>query len=66
MCRPTAICSTSSCRDWASQTRTAASAEEAIAAHDEWHPDLVLMDLRMPGMGGLEASAGCGRRVEGR
>ena len=35
-------------------TRTAASAEEAIAVHDEWRPDLVLMDLRMPGMGGLE------------
>ena len=35
-------------------TRTAASAEEAIVVHDEWRPDLVLMDLRMPGMGGLE------------
>ena len=35
-------------------TRTAASAEEAIVVHDEWRPHLVLMDLRMPGMGGLE------------
>ena len=36
-------------------TRAAATGEEAIAVHDEWHPDLVLMDLRMPGLGGLEA-----------
>jgi CheY-like chemotaxis protein len=36
-------------------TRVASSGEEAIAVHDEWHPDLVLMTLRMPGMGGLEA-----------
>ncbi len=35
-------------------TRTAASAEEALVVHDDWRPDLVLMDLRMPGMGGLE------------
>ena len=37
-------------------TRTAASAEDAIAIHDEWQPQLVLMDLRMPGMGGLEGT----------
>ena len=36
-------------------TRTAASGEAAIDVHDQWHPQLVLMDLRMPGMDGLEA-----------
>ena len=36
-------------------TRTAASGEEAIEVHDQWHPQLVLMDLRMPGMDGLDA-----------
>ena len=36
-------------------TRTARSGEEAIVMHHEWQPDLVLMDVRMPGMGGLEA-----------
>ena len=36
-------------------TRTAASGEAAIDVHDRWHPQLVLMDLRMPGMDGLEA-----------
>jgi PAS domain S-box-containing protein len=29
--------------------------EQAIDIHDTWQPDLVLMDLRMPGMGGREA-----------
>ena len=48
-------------------TRTAASGEEAIAVHDEWHPDLVLMDVRMPGIGGLEAVRLLREaRVEGR
>jgi PAS domain S-box-containing protein len=36
-------------------TRLAASGEEALEVVHEWHPDLVLMDVRMPGMGGLEA-----------
>ena len=36
------------------ETKTASSGAEAIEAHDAWLPDLVLMDLRMPGIGGLE------------
>ena len=35
---------------------TAASGEEAIAMIGETEPDLVLMDLSMPGMGGIEAT----------
>lgn len=37
------------------QTKVACSAEEAMGLHDEWGPELVLMDLMMPGMGGVEA-----------
>ena len=36
---------------------TAASGEEALAAVAPTHPDLVVMDLRMPGMNGDEATA---------
>ena len=36
-------------------TRLAASGEDALEVFHEWQPDLVLMDVRMPGMGGLEA-----------
>jgi CheY-like chemotaxis protein/anti-sigma regulatory factor (Ser/Thr protein kinase) len=43
------------------ETRAASSGEEALAAHDSWSPDLVLLDLRMPGLGGLEAC----RRLKG-
>ncbi|HEX2878051.1 MAG TPA: ATP-binding protein [Polyangiaceae bacterium] len=35
--------------------KTAASGEEAVQLHDAWQPDLVLMDLHMPGIGGMEA-----------
>jgi DNA-binding NarL/FixJ family response regulator len=35
----------------------AADGEQAIAATAEHRPDVVLMDLRMPGVGGLEATA---------
>ena len=37
------------------ETQSAMSGEEAIAVHDEWHPDLVITDLHMPGIGGLDA-----------
>jgi two-component system invasion response regulator UvrY len=33
----------------------AASGEEGVDKAREWRPDLVIMDLSMPGMGGLEA-----------
>jgi DNA-binding NarL/FixJ family response regulator len=35
---------------------TAASGEEALARAPELRPDLVLMDLRMPGIDGVEAA----------
>jgi signal transduction histidine kinase/DNA-binding response OmpR family regulator len=35
------------------EVRTAADGEEALGVHDVFRPDLVLMDLRMPGMGGI-------------
>jgi two-component system, NarL family, invasion response regulator UvrY len=36
---------------------TAASGEEAVEQAIELEPDLVLMDVRMPGIGGVEAAA---------
>ena len=41
---------------------TARSGEEALQQVDRLHPDVVLMDIAMPGMGGLEAT----RRLKGR
>ncbi len=37
------------------ETRGASSGEEAIQVHREWSPNIVLMDLHMPGMGGMRA-----------
>ena len=34
----------------------AASGEDAYTAYFKYHPDVLVMDLSMPGMGGLEAS----------
>ena len=36
------------------EVQTCASAEEAICAWDEQHPDVVVTDLRLPGMSGIE------------
>jgi two-component system invasion response regulator UvrY len=44
---------------WAGEAQ---SGEEAIAAVEDLHPDLVLLDVRMPGIGGIEAA----RRIAGQ
>jgi signal transduction histidine kinase/ActR/RegA family two-component response regulator len=36
------------------ETRTATDGPGALAIHAEWYPDIVLIDLRMPEMDGLE------------
>jgi signal transduction histidine kinase/DNA-binding response OmpR family regulator len=36
--------------------REAVNGQEAVALFEEWHPDLILMDIRMPMMDGLEAA----------
>jgi DNA-binding NarL/FixJ family response regulator len=38
------------------KVETAASGEEVLARYPHEHPDLVLMDVRMPGLGGLVAT----------
>lgn len=44
---------------------TAQSGHEALALVPELHPDLVLMDLQMEGMNGLEATSAIRRRFPG-
>jgi two-component system invasion response regulator UvrY len=42
---------------------TSADGEEALTVAAELKPDVVLMDLRMPGIGGMEATADCARQT---
>jgi PAS domain S-box-containing protein len=37
------------------ELREAVNGQEAVALFDQWHPDLIWMDIRMPVMDGLEA-----------
>lgn len=43
----------------------AARCEEACKLYDEWRPDVVVMDLSMPGIGGLEGIRRIGARDSG-
>lgn len=43
----------------------AVSGEQALEAVTELHPDVVLLDLRMPGMGGVEATRRLGQEHPG-
>lgn len=44
----------------------AASGEDAMALTPSLHPELVLMDVRMPGIGGIEAARRILEEGEGR
>jgi DNA-binding NarL/FixJ family response regulator len=37
-----------------SRTESATSAEEALVLMDAYHPDVMVLDINMPGMGGIE------------
>lgn len=51
-----AICDILSMDPFFEVVATAASGEEALAETGVWMPDLILIDIRMPGMDGLETT----------
>jgi len=45
------------------ETRLAGDGKEALALFDEWHPQVVFLDIGLPGMSGYEVAAAIRRRA---
>jgi len=48
------------------EVREATNGQEAIEQHEHWQPHLILMDMRMPVMGGFEATQQIKARAKGQ
>ena len=64
--RPTRSWPPTSCRTAATWSRSPATAREAISLTEQNRYDVILMDVQMPGMNGLEATAAIRKRERKR
>ena len=49
-------------RDAGLESRHAADGPSALSLAEAWQPDIVVLDLMLPGIDGLEVCRGCARR----